>query len=683
MAILSKIREQSIFLIFIIALGLFAFLIDPTKLIDFFANGGSKEFVAKINDEVIQTEAFARKVEAGQRGGQQTSMQVANNVYNQEVTRILVQSELDKLGITVEKDQMWDLFKTNYSSLAEFKNEDGDFDEGKLKEFIESQVEANAKAWENQEESIAFSGKQQLYYALIKAGALPTEKEGELAYKMQNDLVDIKFVQLPFSSIPDSTITISKDKIKTYINEHKSEFKEEANVALRYVYFEEKPSKEDEDLAKKEINTLLSELKSVTNIEAFVDENSAVKYDNIYKLKTALDTNIQKVVDSMSIGETFGPYTFGQYTKIAKLTGTKIAPSVKASHALIAYKGAQRANPDVTRTKEEAKELANNLLVKAKANNTNFATFATENSDGPSASKGGDLGWFYEGQMVAAFNDFVFSNKKETIGLVETDFGFHIIKVTDTKEEKKYQLATIAKNVEASQKTIDELYAEASQFEVEANSGKFEEKATSKNYILRPVNKITELSENLPGLKGTQRNIVQWMFKNDTKIGDIKRFDINGSYAVIQVTDKKEKGLMSADDASFKVLPILRNKEKAKLLRDKITASTLSDIATNQKTTVKSANALSMSNPTLPGAGREPKVVGTAFALEKEEISGLINGDNGVYKIELVKLTEAPKMDSYKSFAKDPANNINAVGTKVMEALKEKAIIEDNRGSFY
>ena len=385
----------------------------------------------------------------------------------------------------------------------------------------------------------------------------------------------------------------------------------------------------------------------------------------------------------MAIGETYGPYTAGEFTKIMKLTGTKLAPSVKASHALITYEGAQRANPDVKRTKEEAQALANELLVKAKANGTDFAAFATENSDGPSASKGGDLGWFYEGQMVPKFNDFLFANEKESICLVETDFGFNIIKVIDTKEEKKYQVASVAMQVEASQKTIDALYAEASQFEVEANAGKFDEKATEKNYVLRPVNKITNLSENLPGLQGTQRNIVQWMFNSDTNVGDIRRFDINGSYAVVQVTGKKEKGLMSTEDASFKVLPILRNLEKAKLLRDKISSTTLADIAANQKTTVKAANAISMSNPTLPGAGREPKVVGTAFALENGQVSGLIDGVNGVYKIEVTKHTEAPKMDSYKSYAKAPANNINAVGSKVMEALKKKATIEDNRATFY
>jgi peptidyl-prolyl cis-trans isomerase D len=683
MAILSKIREKSVFLIFIIALGLFAFLIDPTKLIDFFANGGTKEYLAKVNDEVIYNEAFARQVEASQRGNQQSSMQVANRVYDQEVTRILLNGELDKLGITVEKDQMWDLFKSNYGNLPDFKNEAGEFDEGKLKEFIEAQVQANPKAWENQEKSIAFSGKQQLYYALVKAGSLPTEKEGEVAYRMQNDLADLQYVYLPYTQIADSTITISKEKIQAYINSHKNQFEEDASVAVEYVYFEEKPSIEDENEFKAKINALLPELKNTTNIASFINENSAIKYDTIYKLKTALEAPIQAIVDSMQIGDTYGPYSADGFTKIVKLTGKQLAPSVKASHALIAYEGAQRANPEVKRTKEEAKLLAEELLAKAKISGTDFAAFATENSDGPSATKGGDLGWFYENQMVPAFNDYVFSNKKESIGLVETDFGFHIIKIDDTKEEEKYQVATLAMTVEASPKTIDALYADASQFEVDVNEGDFTTNATDKNYTVRPVNTITSLSENLPGLQGSQRQIVKWMFEDETKVGDIKRFDINGNYAVVQVTSKKEKGLMSTDDASFKVLPILRNKEKASQLRAKMTASSLSDIASSNNTIVKTANAVSMANPTLPGAGREPKVVGTAFALENGQTSGLIDGEKGVYMIEVTKLTLAPKMDSYKAFSKDPNNNINAVGAKVIDALKNKAVIEDNRATFY
>ena len=133
---------------------------------------------------------------------------------------------------------------------------------------------------------------------------------------MQNDLVDMKFVYLPFTSIADSTITISKDKIQGYINAHKNDFEEEANASVQYVYFEEKPSKEDEDIVNVKINKLLSELKNTNELESFVNSNSAVKYDSIYKLKTALEAPIQALVDSMQIGETYGPYTAGGFSKI-------------------------------------------------------------------------------------------------------------------------------------------------------------------------------------------------------------------------------------------------------------------------------------------------------------------------------------------------------------------------------
>lgn len=686
MAVLSKIRERSFFLILIIALGLFAFLIDPTKLIDFFQKGGTKEFLAKVNDEVIYNEDVARQVEARQRGNQQSSMQLANQVYNQEVTKIVMGEEFDKLGLSVEKDQMWDLIKTRYGNYPQFKNEEGELDEGAIKAFIEEQLKANPKAWGLEEDNIAFSGKQQLYYALIKAASLPTEKEGEVAYKMENDLVDIKYVNIPYSTIPDSTINISKEKIQSYINAHKDQFEEEANAAVQFVHFDLKPSKEDEEAAKAKINNSLVQLKTAdtaAKIEELVNEVSEVRNDTIYKLLGQIDAPMQKEIDSMQVGDTFGPYVLGEFTKIAKLTNTKMEPSVKASHILVAFEGATRANPEVKRTKEEAKARAEELLAEIKGSDKEFAEFAKENSDGPSATKGGDLGWFYQGQMVPAFNDYVFANDKGSVGLVETEFGFHVIKVEDTKEEKKYQVAAIAVKVEPSQKTIDDLYTEASQFEVEVNNGDFVKSSEDKKYELRPVNKIDRLSENLPGLQGSQRQIVRWMFNEETKIGDIKRFDISGSYVVVQLTGRKEKGLMSTEDASFTVLPILRKEVKAEQIRAKIKATTLADIATENSAAVRSANAITMANPTIPGAGREPKVIGTAFGLENGQVSGLIDGENGVYKIEVTKHTEAPAMDSYKAYAKDPANNINAVGGKVVDALKKKATIEDNRASFY
>jgi peptidyl-prolyl cis-trans isomerase D len=70
-----------------------------------------------------------------------------------------------------------------------------------------------------------------------------------------------------------------------------------------------------------------------------------------------------------------------------------------------------------------------------------FMMLAFSNSDDSSAQQGGDLG-YCQNQMVKPFNDFVFNSSIGSIGLVETPFGFHIIKVTDKQDG--IRLATVA-----------------------------------------------------------------------------------------------------------------------------------------------------------------------------------------------------------------------------------------------
>ncbi len=110
---------------------------------------------------------------------------------------------------------------------------------------------------------------------------------------------------------------------------------------------------------------------------------------------------------------------------------------IKASHILIAYKGAQRADAKVTRTKAEADKKVKEVYIQANKDPSKFAELAKKHSDGPSASKGGDLGFFGKGKMTKAFENAAFARKKGEIAqITETEFGYHIIKVTDTKPPK-------------------------------------------------------------------------------------------------------------------------------------------------------------------------------------------------------------------------------------------------------
>jgi parvulin-like peptidyl-prolyl isomerase len=102
--------------------------------------------------------------------------------------------------------------------------------------------------------------------------------------------------------------------------------------------------------------------------------------------------------------------------------------SVGARHILLPYVGATRARPDITRSKEEARAFAEEMVAKARADGADFQALAREHSSCPSAPQGGDLGTFGPGQMVPAFEQAAFALDVGGVsGVVETPFGFHVI----------------------------------------------------------------------------------------------------------------------------------------------------------------------------------------------------------------------------------------------------------------
>jgi peptidylprolyl isomerase/peptidyl-prolyl cis-trans isomerase D len=285
--------------------------------------------------------------------------------------------------------------------------------------------------------------------------------------------------------------------------------------------------------------------------------------------------------------------------------------------------------------------------------------------------------------MVAPFDDFIFNNPTGTIGLVETDFGYHIVEVGKQSAPKPVvKLATVVKNIEPSEKTVNQLFSEASKFEIAVKDGDFTALAKEQNLELKPVNKLGIMDSNIPGI-GQNRTIVNWAFNEDTKVGDTKRFSVPNGYVIAQLTRKNAKGLMSVTDASATVTPILRNQKKAEKIRESIKGSTLEEIAAAQNLVVQTATGVTMANP-LIGASSEPKVVGMAFGTKPGETTPLIDGKNGVYKVKVTAFNPAPKMESYVNYANQMSSKAApAAQSQVYNALKKKADIEDNRANFF
>ncbi len=285
--------------------------------------------------------------------------------------------------------------------------------------------------------------------------------------------------------------------------------------------------------------------------------------------------------------------------------------------------------------------------------------------------------------MVPPFDEFIFNNPTGTIGLIETDFGFHVVEVGKQSTLKKaVKLATVIKNIESSDKTINEIFAEATKFELAVKKGDFTELSKNQNLEVKPVNKLDKMADNIPGL-GSNRTIVNWAFNDDTKVGDTKRFSVPEGYVIAQLTRKNPKGLMLPADASAAVTPILRNEKKAQKLRESIKGNTLEEIATSQNVSVQSATGVSMASPSI-GANAEPKVVGIAFGTKPGESTQLIDGKAGIYKVKVTAFNPAPKMESYVNYANQMTSKATpAAQNAVYNALKKKAEIEDNRANFY
>ena len=694
MAVLNNIRKHGIFLIIIIALALFSFVLSGV-----IGNGNTatkgESIVATINGVDLPREDFMKKVEVAQRslGPNAPTNQAMNIVWNRELRRVILEEQYESLGLSAEKAQISNSLKTALASNPAFQNELGAFSDLKMQEYIAS-IKAAAEtgntqaysAWLDFENSTVNTILEKNYFNLINGGLITTLAEGKQEYHFQNDNIDIEFLEIPYAKIADADVAVTDKEIETYVRAHSKDYEVAPQVDIQYVSFLENPSEEDNEIAKIEISKLLPDFATTDDISEFVNANSDITYSDRWYLKNDLPVKIADDIMAQNLNEIYGPYKDNETYNIASVFETKkMADSAKAKHILIRFYGLSTAPQDVVRTKESAKKLADSILRVIKRNATKFDVLAAEFSEDLSnKDKGGDLGYFSPGRMVKPFNDYIFDNKTGDIGVVETDYGFHVIEIDDQKNiQKAVKVALIVKKIEASEKTINDVFSKATKFEIAAKDADFNELAKEGGLSASPVNKIGELDANIPGV-GENRSIVTWAFNKDTNIGDVKRFNTTNGYVIAQLTRKNSKGLKSIAEASATVTPILRNEKKAKLIRESISSTDIKKVASSQNLSTKIANAITMANPTIAGAGTEPKVVGTAFGLKLGETSKLIDGVKGVFMVKVKAVNNAPDLQNYSAFANQLNNSSAAsIDTNAFNALRNKADIEDNRATFY
>ena len=703
MALLGKIREKSIFLIIVIGLALFAFVISGA-LGTGNSDSTSNEPIGVINGKEIPLENFRFMVEQTERNFGLTTMQAVDNVWKQYVRNFVFENQFEILGIDAGRDQIEQVVSSTESIINDerFTNEAGFFDFGLFTDFIVQMKNTNPQAyesWKQQELSIISSAKENIYFDLIKSSIAVTPKDAEIFYHLENDNIDFEYVKYPYSQISDTIFRFSDQEIKNYINKNQDKYKRDESRSLDYVAFFENATENDikdirESLIKltedrleyNDVSKLTDTIVGFYNtkyLNDFINRYSDEEFDSIYLAKGKLPSDYAEILFNLKIGESFGPYKDINSFKISKLVDKKRNSSIRASHILISHNESNQKPPNINRTKDDAKRLANKLFRQILKNKSKFESLAEEFSDGPSKSLGGDLGFFTEEQIEPAFFSFAKKNRIGKIGVVETSFGFHIIKIVDKQD--LVLLANLTKKIVPSEKTSNEVFKNATKFEMNSLNNDFKSAAQESGYNVRTVKNINKLDENLPGLP-SQRRIIQWVFDDNREVGEIKRFDLSfGGYVVVKLKNINDKGVAKVDEVRDEITSELLNKKKAELIiKDNSNITTLEKFAAKNKLEIITANAVNQKSGTIVGSGEESFIVGKAFGLDELQTSKLLIGNSGVYKLKITKKSIAEDLPDYSSLALKLENEERKnLPSLIISALENVAEIQDNRAIFY
>lgn len=702
MATLEKLRNRAGTLVaVVIGLALLAFILG-----DLFGSGGSlftrNQFeIAEINGKSIPFQAYQERVDylvelnkASRRQAsldEQTMESIREEVWNEMLQEHVLGDKYKSLGIAVSTDELADMVKgRNIHPIIrqEFGNrQTGEVDPAMVVQFLKN-MESDPSGLQKQiwlylESLIIRDRLFTKYNNLIRKGIAVTSLQANQSASNRSKKVDFNYIVNRYSSIIDSTITVTESDLKDYYKKHENNYEQQAARDVEYVVFPITPSEEDYKDAEEWINGINADFVNATEPVQFTNLNSDTPFDETFYKKGELQNEeIDQWAFNAKVNDTFGPFFNDDSYKIARLVQTAMLPdSVKARHILISPSGNTQEDYN------SAKAKADSLFPIAKRTR-NFAKLAEEHSDDPgSASKGGDLGWFNEGMMVKPFNDACFEGSKGDIVMVETQFGFHIIEILDKGvPAKKVQVAILERNVIPSTKTYQQTFQKASEFAgLNSTYEQFVKAVQEQKLSKRIASNLKEADRNVAGLENP-REMVRWAYRSEVnEVSPV--FEFGDNFVVAALKSVKEDGIAPLAQVKDQIENEVIKEKKAEILSQDFTtamanASSIDDLSADLSLAIQNASRISFASFSLPTVGFEPAVIATAANASEGELVGPVKGNAGVYVLSVTAVNQDEvDLDAEKQRLSGQYQSRSL--REAYEAVKECANIEDSRSKFY
>ncbi len=705
MALISTLRtKMTKWVVGAIALSLGAFIVGS----DLFGSGpnsifsGDDKEVGVIAGNSIYLEDYQLSIQErknsyilnfGRQPGDRENPTLEAQAWEMLLTRNAIQPQYEKVGVRVTNDEIWDMVQgknVDESIKSSFTDSTGRFDRngliGYLKQVEAMPVNSDARIrWDIFKGDLLPARQRMKYENLLIKTTYVTKAESERDYHNQNDVSEVKYLYIPFYAVSDSLVTVSDAALREYYNKNKGKHKAENTRSLSYVAIAVEASAEDTLAVREEITRMSIDFKSMNEDSIFAISNSDSNSPYSKYTPATLPPTLLAQQASLTQGQIIGPLIEDGNYRLYKISriGRDTVYAAKASHILIKW------DSDTPAAKKIAKDKAQKILKEIKGG-AGFADKAREFGTDGTASTGGDLGWFAAGKMVKEFEKPVFDAKKTGLlaDVVETPFGYHIIEVTNTKDNTTYAVATIDRVIAPSDETLKTALIKADLFASELSGvEEFKEKAKKENLSVIDANDIGTAERRINNL-GEARRVVTWLF-SEAEIGKVSTvFDLTNTFVVAVMTGETEKGFKSFEKVKEEITPIVRNQAKAKYLQEKLKGKTepLDELAKlySRDAILNSSSDLKMNSNSLPSVGFDPVVIGSIFSLENGKRSVPLAGENGIVIADLQNKTEAPAIGDFTMFKTQLLQSLSSRGGYyITEALKEAAKVEDKRYKFY
>lgn len=663
--------------------------------------GGNDRTVGEIAGESVDVEEYQKLVENMKLNyrnnfGRSPGETEERTLRDQAWQYLIIEKAFTKIyvdaGVEVGNEELFDMVQgKNVSPDIQqiFINPaTGQFDKERLIQTIASlnTTPQGREQWADFERNLIPGRLRIKYDNLMMRTSFSTKQEGERAYQNQTAVAEAKYLYVPFYAMSDSSVTVSDAEMNAYINDNADDFKVSWSRSVKFVSFPIVPSSEDSLSYRDELRDLKEEFQTAKEDSVYArvitDRDPFFAEYAINELPPILQSNL----NILNKGDVIGPYLENNDYVLFKISDVFEGPTgyAKASHILIKW------DDESTEAKAKARSEASAILRDLKAG-ADFAETAKDNSkDGGSAIRGGDLGWFDSEKMVEPFSDAVF--KASRVGLianiVESEFGYHIIKVTETPSYTKYKIAMIRREILSSDETRDKAFRKADYFAgTSSNANDFTTNAANDTLVVLEAEDIEQNDYNVPQL-GSARQIVSWLF-NTAEEGQVSSvYEIGDQYVIALMTGEVEEGTADLALVKLEVEKKVKDEKIGQLIVDKLAGleGTIDERAAafGDDVSVYESSELSLNSYSLPSVGTAPEAVGSLFAMNNGDFSKPILTENGVVVLNLINLTRAPEIADYTSYKYTLEQTMESRASfYISESINDWAAIEDSRYKFY